>query len=262
MIGGFEEPTRGTIYLGGRDVTDLPPHKRNVNTVFQSYALFSHLNVYENVAFGLRRTKVQDGDIKTRVGEALRLVDLEGFEKRRPGQMSGGQQQRVALARALVNAPKVLLLDEPLGALDLKLRKQMQLELKRIQQEVGITFVYVTHDQEEAMTMSDRLAVMRVGTIEQVGDPRSVYERPASAFVAGFLGASNLLAGEVAGSANGLASVTVPGDVTVRLPTERLDGATGRVFVGVRPEKIEIWGGGEPRPRGGDRPVNTIGGVV
>jgi spermidine/putrescine transport system ATP-binding protein len=171
MIGGFEEPTRGTIYLGGRDVTDLPPHKRNVNTVFQSYALFPHLNVFENVAFGLRRTKVQDADIKTRVSEALRLVDLEGFEKRRPGQMSGGQQQRVALARALVNAPKVLLLDEPLGALDLKLRKQMQLELKRIQQEVGITFIYVTHDQEEAMTMSDRLAVMRLGKIEQIGPP-------------------------------------------------------------------------------------------
>jgi spermidine/putrescine transport system ATP-binding protein len=178
MIGGFEEPTRGIIYLGGRDVTDLPPYKRDVNTVFQSYALFPHLDVQENVAFGLRRRKVAKPDIKTRVEDTLRLVDLVGFESRKPSQMSGGQQQRVALARALVNQPKVLLLDEPLGALDLKLRKQMQLELKRIQSEVGITFVYVTHDQEEAMTMSDRLAVMRQGKIEQIGDPEDVYENP------------------------------------------------------------------------------------
>ena len=178
MIGGFEEPTRGTIFLKGRDVTDLPPYRRDVNTVFQSYALFPHLDVFENVAFGLRRKKVPKGEIDTRVKESMRLVDLLGFEKRRPGQMSGGQQQRVALARALVNSPKVLLLDEPLGALDLKLRKQMQLELKRIQSEVGITFIYVTHDQEEAMTMSDRLAVMRQGRIEQIGPPEEVYESP------------------------------------------------------------------------------------
>ena len=163
MIGGFEDPTMGTVYLGGRDVTDDPPYKRDVNTVFQSYALFPHLNVKENVAFGLRRKKVDDDEIETRVKEIMDLVDLVGFEDRKPPQMSGGQQQRVALARALVNHPKVLLLDEPLGALDLKLRKQMQLELKRIQQEVGITFIYVTHDQEEAMTMSNRLAVMRHG---------------------------------------------------------------------------------------------------
>ncbi|MEX2204226.1 MAG: ABC transporter ATP-binding protein [Actinomycetota bacterium] len=241
MIGGFEEPTRGTIYLGGRDVTDLPPYKRNVNTVFQSYALFPHLNVYENVAFGLRRTKVQDGDIETRVGEALRLVDLEGFEKRRPGQMSGGQQQRVALARALVNAPKVLLLDEPLGALDLKLRKQMQLELKRIQQEVGITFIYVTHDQEEAMTMSDRLAVMRLGKIEQIGPPEDVYENPTTQFVAAFLGASNLLEGELKEQRNGTSSVLLAGGDVVHLPSDRAPFQPGvSVLVGVRPEKITI----------------------
>jgi len=241
MIGGFEEPTRGTIYLGGRDVTDLPPYKRNVNTVFQSYALFPHLNVFENVAFGLRRTKVQDGDIKTRVGEALRLVDLEGFEKRRPGQMSGGQQQRVALARALVNAPKVLLLDEPLGALDLKLRKQMQLELKRIQQEVGITFIYVTHDQEEAMTMSDRLAVMRLGKIEQIGPPEDVYENPTTQFVAAFLGASNLLEGELKERRNGTSSVLLAGGDVVHLPSDRAPFEPGvSVLVGVRPEKITI----------------------
>ena len=173
MIGGFEEPTYGTVYLGGRDVTTLPPYKRDVNTVFQSYALFPHLNVYENIAFGLRRKKVDKGEIDQRVRDSMKLVDLIGFESRKPPQMSGGQQQRVALARALVNHPKVLLLDEPLGALDLKLRKQMQLELKRIQQEVGITFIYVTHDQEEAMTMSDRLAVMRHGKIDQIGPARS-----------------------------------------------------------------------------------------
>ncbi|MDP9242776.1 MAG: spermidine/putrescine ABC transporter ATP-binding protein, partial [Actinomycetota bacterium] len=197
MIGGFEEPTRGTVYLGGRDVTDLPPYRRDVNTVFQSYALFPHLDVFENVAFGLRRKKVDKADVQKRVTDSLRLVDLPGYEKRKPTQLSGGQQQRVALARALVNEPKVLLLDEPLGALDLKLRKQMQLELKRIQTEVGITFIYVTHDQEEAMTMSNRLAVMRHGKVEQIGAPEAVYESPATEFVAGFLGASNLLDGEV-----------------------------------------------------------------
>jgi putative spermidine/putrescine transport system ATP-binding protein len=193
MIGGFEEPTRGTIYLAGRDVTDLPPYRRDVNTVFQSYALFPHLDVFENVAFGMRRQKVGKDEIDRRVKESLDLVDLIGFERRKPGQMSGGQQQRVALARALVNQPKVLLLDEPLGALDLKLRQEMQVELKRIQGEVGITFVYVTHDQEEALTMSDRLAVFRAGRIEQVGTPAEVYEHPANEFVAGFVGVSNVV---------------------------------------------------------------------
>ncbi|HSJ50314.1 MAG TPA: ABC transporter ATP-binding protein [Actinomycetota bacterium] len=241
MIGGFEEPTRGSIYLGGRDVTDLPAYKRDVNTVFQSYALFPHLNVRDNVAFGLRRRKVPDGEVKTRVGEALRLVDLRGFETRRPGQMSGGQQQRVALARALVNRPKVLLLDEPLGALDLKLRKQMQLELKRIQQEVGITFIYVTHDQEEAMTMSDRLAVMRLGRIEQIGPPEAVYEHPETEFVASFLGASNLLDGELKEQNNGMATVLLAGGDVVRVPAEQAPFDIGTaVRVGVRPEKINL----------------------
>ena len=241
MIGGFEDPSRGTVYLGGRDVTDDPPYKRDVNTVFQSYALFPHLNVYENVAFGLRRRKVTKEDVERRVNEAMRLVDLIGFETRRPPQMSGGQQQRVALARALVNSPKVLLLDEPLGALDLKLRKKMQLELKRIQQEVGITFIYVTHDQEEAMTMSDRLAVMRHGRMEQLGQPEFVYENPATEFVAGFLGASNLLEGEVKESTNGHSTVLLASGGTVTVPDSRIPSDAGpRVKVGVRPEKVAI----------------------
>ena len=180
MIGGFEEPTSGLIELQGEDVTWLPPFKRNVNTVFQNYALFPHLTIFENVAFGLRRKGVPDRDVKSRVGEMLELVELPGYERRKPTQIRGGQAQRVALARALINRPAVLLLDEPLGALDLKLRKQMQVELKRIQQEVGITFIYVTHDQEEAMTMSDRIAVMNLGRYEQLGDPESLYERPAT----------------------------------------------------------------------------------
>ena len=241
MIGGFEEPTRGTIYLGGRDVTDLPPYRRDVNTVFQSYALFPHLNVFENVAFGMRRRKVDKGEIRRRVQEALALVDLEGFERRKPAQMSGGQQQRVALARALVNQPKVLLLDEPLGALDLKLRKQMQLELKRIQSEVGITFIYVTHDQEEAMTMSDRLAVMRAGKIEQVGPPEDVYEDPLTEYVASFLGASNLLDGELKEQDGGISTVLLAGGDVVRIPADRADFVPGTALkVGVRPEKITI----------------------
>ena len=241
MIGGFEEPTRGTIYLGGRDVTDLPPYRRDVNTVFQSYALFPHLNVCENVAFGMRRRKVDKGEIRRRVQEAFALVDLEGFERRKPAQMSGGQQQRVALARALVNQPKVLLLDEPLGALDLKLRKQMQLELKRIQSEVGITFIYVTHDQEEAMTMSDRLAVMRAGKIEQVGPPEDVYEDPQTEYVASFLGASNLLDGELKEQDGGISSVLLAGGDVVRIPADRADFVPGTALkVGVRPEKITI----------------------
>ena len=248
MIGGFEDPSLGTVYLGGRDVTDLPPYKRDVNTVFQSYALFPHLNVFENVAFGLRRKKVDRAQVHERVKATMRLVDMSGFETRKPPQMSGGQQQRVALARALVNQPKVLLLDEPLGALDLKLRKQMQLELKRIQQEVGITFVYVTHDQEEAMTMSNRIAVMRRGRIEQLGDPEFVYENPATEFVAGFLGASNLFEGEIKESTSGVSTVLLANGRTARVPDERIpSSAQQRVKVGVRPEKISIArGDGEP----------------
>jgi putative spermidine/putrescine transport system ATP-binding protein len=198
MIAGFELPTAGTVELSGRDVTRLAPYERDVNTVFQDYALFPHLSVLENVEYGLRVRKVPRRDRRQRATDALEAVRLGGFGPRRPGEMSGGQRQRVALARALVNRPKVLLLDEPLGALDLKLREQMQVELKQIQRDVGITFVFVTHDQDEALTMSDRIAVFDQGRITQVGTPEEVYERPASAFVAGFVGTSNLLSGAVA----------------------------------------------------------------
>jgi spermidine/putrescine transport system ATP-binding protein len=234
MIGGFEDLTEGTIYLGEQDVTALPPYKRDVNTVFQSYALFPHLSILENVAFGLRRRGIKGGELKQRVAEALELVALKGFERRKPRQLSGGQQQRVAVARALVNRPRVLLLDEPLGALDLKLRKQMQLELKRIQHEVGITFVHVTHDQEEAMTMADTIAVMNAGRIEQLGAPSELYESPRTAFVAGFLGISNLLSGTIeGGDAVRLADGTV-----VRVPA--VAGRSGEVAIGIRPEKVRL----------------------
>ena len=211
MIAGFELPTAGRILLHGVDVTTVPPFDRDVNTVFQDYALFPHMTVGENVAYGLMVKKVPKPERATRVTEALRMVRLETFQDRKPGQLSGGQRQRVALARALVNRPRVLLLDEPLGALDLKLREEMQIELKAIQQQVGITFIYVTHDQEEALTMSDRLAVFNAGRIEQVGAPADVYERPATRFVAGFVGTSNLLVGDVAAAILGQ-----PGTYTVR----------------------------------------------
>jgi spermidine/putrescine transport system ATP-binding protein len=239
MIGGFEEPTEGSIFLGDRDVVGLPPYRRDVNTVFQSYALFPHLTIAENVAFGLRRRGVKGSALTARVSSILDKVGLAGFEKRKPRQLSGGQQQRIALARALVNNPRVLLLDEPLGALDLKLRKQMQLELKRIQHEFGITFVHVTHDQEEAMTMADRIAVMSGGRIEQLGTPDELYERPATAFVAGFLGVSNLLYGTAAGAD----LVRLDGGGEVQVAAVALGGRSGRVAVGVRPEKIELGSG-------------------
>ena len=197
MVAGFEEPTQGVIRLHGADVTNVPPNKRDVNMVFQSYALFPHMNVFENVAFGLRRKSVPKPEVTRRVGEMLEIVDMAGRAERRPRELSGGQQQRVALARALVNNPRALLLDEPLGALDLKLRQAMQVELKRIQREVGITFVYVTHDQGEALTMSDRIGVMNDGSIEHLGTPREIYEHPRTRFVAGFIGTSNLLTGTV-----------------------------------------------------------------
>jgi putative spermidine/putrescine transport system ATP-binding protein len=198
LIAGFELPTEGRVWLHGVDVTSRPPFERDVNTVFQDYALFPHMTVGDNVAYGLTVRKVPKPERERRVGEAMAMVRLDGYERRKPGQLSGGQRQRVALARALVNRPRVLLLDEPLGALDLKLREEMQLELKAIQQEVGITFIYVTHDQEEALTMSDRLAVFNRGRIEQLGTPADLYERPATAFVAGFVGTSNLLRGDAA----------------------------------------------------------------
>jgi spermidine/putrescine transport system ATP-binding protein len=234
MIGGFEEATEGTIYLGDRDVTGLPPYKRDVNTVFQSYALFPHLTLFENVAFGLRRRGVKGGEVRQRVSEILELVQLGGMERRKPRQLSGGQQQRVALARALVNRPQVLLLDEPLGALDLKLRKEMQLFIKALQHEVGITFIHVTHDQEEAMTMADSIAVMCDGHIEQLGSPDDLYERPATPFVARFLGVSNLLEGV----AEGDGTVRLEDGTVVRAPGAA--GRTGPVAVGIRPEKIRL----------------------
>jgi spermidine/putrescine transport system ATP-binding protein len=239
MIGGFEEPTAGAIYLGDRPVTGLPPYKRNVNTVFQSYALFPHLTVFENVAFGLRRRGIRGDALRGRVREMLNIVGLKGLENRKPRQLSGGQQQRVALARALVNSPQVLLLDEPLGALDLKLRKQMQLELKAIQHDVEITFIHVTHDQEEAMTMADKIAVMNRGKIEQLGTPDDLYEHPRTAFVAGFLGVSNLLAGTVAGET----LVRLDGGTEVNVTREALGGRTGQVAAGIRPEKIQLGEG-------------------
>jgi|Tabmets5t2r1_1033131.scaffolds.fasta_scaffold03085_2 spermidine/putrescine transport system ATP-binding protein len=238
MVAGFEEPSEGRVLLDGEDVTGRPAFKRATNTVFQSYALFPHRSVEKNVAFGLERKKVDRDEVRRRVAEELERVGLSAEAKRRPAQLSGGQQQRVALARALVNRPAVLLLDEPLGALDLKLRKQLQVELKRIQREVGITFVYVTHDQEEALTMSDRIAVMNRGVIEQVADPETVYERPATTFVAGFIGVSNLMPGEVV-SANGAgAELKLDAGPTVR--TSSSGGATmrERVHAVVRPEKL------------------------
>jgi spermidine/putrescine transport system ATP-binding protein len=257
MIGGFEAPTSGVIELQGQDVTWLPPYKRNVNTVFQNYALFPHLTIYENVAFGLRRKGIKDAEVKSRVTDMLALVELAGFETRRPTQISGGQAQRVALARALINKPAVLLLDEPLGALDLKLRKQMQVELKRIQQEVGITFVYVTHDQEEAMTMSDRIAVMNKGRYEQLGEPEVLYERPLTRFVAGFLGVSNLLPGAVEGTDGTYSAVRLADDTRIRAP-RALVGDTANVSVGVRPEKIRLHEADVEAPAG----HNHMSGVV
>ncbi len=257
MIGGFEAPTSGLIELKGEDVTWLPPYKRHVNTVFQNYALFPHLTVYENVAFGLRRSKVPDADVKSRVTEMLKLVELPGFEGRKPTQISGGQAQRVALARALINRPSVLLLDEPLGALDLKLRKQMQVELKRIQQEVGITFIFVTHDQEEAMTMSDRIAVMNHGKYEQLADPASLYERPRTRFVAGFLGVSNLLPTTSQGTDGAYSVASLADGSTIRVPTTLTEGFD-QYEIGVRPEKIRLRELTDAVPDGQNQMTGTV----
>jgi spermidine/putrescine transport system ATP-binding protein len=252
MIGGFEDPTEGRVYLGGTDVTNHPPYKRDVNTVFQSYALFPHLTVERNVAFGLERKKVSKEETKRRVAEALELVQLGHVAKRKPSQLSGGQQQRVALARALVNRPRALLLDEPLGALDLRLRKQLQIELKRIQQDVGITFVHVTHDQEEAMSMADTIAVMNHGRIEQAGTATELYERPKTAFVANFLGVSNLIDAKVTGPEQ------VETHDGARLHVPESGGLSGPVRVGVRPEKITLIPAGEPVPDGANALRGTI----
>ena len=256
MVAGLEAPTSGSITLAGRDITATKPYQRPVNTVFQSYALFPHLNIFENVAFGLRRRR--SGDVKQQVDDMLDLVELTSQAKKMPAQLSGGQQQRVALARALINKPEVLLLDEPLGALDLKLRRGMQIELKRIQTEVGLTFIHVTHDQEEAMTMADTVAVMNRGVIEQLGTPSELYENPRSTFVANFLGQSNLIEGRITGRAADVVTVDMQG-TPVSVPTARSHADGDRGWVGIRPEKVLI---GEPGAEL-DAPGNTIpGGVI
>ena len=262
LIAGFEEPTDGRIFIGEREVTQTPAHRRPVNTVFQSYALFPHLDVADNVAFGLRFKDVGKPERKRRVGEALELVHLRGFERRKPSQLSGGQQQRVALARALVNRPAALLLDEPLGALDVKLRKQMQLELKRIQNELGTTFVYVTHDQEEALAMSDRIAVMNDGVVEQIAPPRELYEHPVTSFCADFIGSLNALEFRVD-------DVTDRQLVSNVSPTERLvveaadgHGPGDELKLAVRPERIRIDPSGRPAPEDGSRLEGIVAEVI
>jgi spermidine/putrescine transport system ATP-binding protein len=254
MIAGFERPTSGQIVLDRVDVAQVPPHKRNVHTVFQSYALFPHKNVHDNIAFGLQRQKVPKDEVRRRVDEAIELVELRGLSKRRPNQLSGGQQQRVALARALVLRPAVLLLDEPLGALDAKIRKQLRLELKALQEEVGITFVFVTHDQEEALSMSDRIAVMNAGRIEQVGTPAEVYEDPATVFVADFLGVSNLTDAEAVAGHDGDCAVKV-GEFTLRAGCGDVQ-ARGPVKIVARPERVELL------PFDGGGRENSVPGMV
>ena len=247
MIAGFEEPTGGSISVAGEQVQGVPPYRRPVNTVFQSYAIFPHLNVFDNVAFGLRRSGVKGEELNTRVTEACEMVQLSGFEKRKPTMLSGGQQQRVALARALVNRPKVLLLDEPLGALDLKLRKELQLELRTLQHEVGITFVYVTHDQEEALTMSDRIAVMNEGKVQQIADPTTLYELPKNSFVANFIGQINVFSGVVESVSGD--RVTLRTSREMRIEAYSQEGAGVEVGAeaqaAVRPEKIRFGGAGD-----------------
>jgi spermidine/putrescine transport system ATP-binding protein len=264
LIAGFERPDEGQILLDDADMAQVPPHKRNVNTVFQNYALFPHLNVFDNVAFGLRYKDVGKQEIKQKVGESLALVRLEGMQKRRPSQLSGGQQQRVALARALILNPAVLLLDEPLGALDAKLRKALQIELKSLQEEVGITFIYVTHDQEEALTMSDRLAVMSDGRIEQVGTPNEVYEEPQTTYVADFLGVSNLMDARAEGpDGNGRCKVRL-GDFQLVAGQGESD-ARGEAKIVIRPERVGLerqGASGENRVPGMVERVVYVGSIL
>jgi spermidine/putrescine transport system ATP-binding protein len=243
IVAGLEYQTAGSVRIRGESVDGVPPYRRNANTVFQHYALFPHLNVFDNVAFGLRVKGLPVAERRSAVGYALDQVRLQGYEKRRPHELSGGQQQRVALARALVNQPAILLLDEPLGALDLKLRKEMQLELKRVHREVGITFIYVTHDQEEALTMSDRIAVMDAGRIVQLGSPKEVYRRPRTPFVANFVGVSNLLDGVVSAREDGVATVAVHGEWRFRKPCDHPPALDQPVVVAVRPEDVRIADG-------------------
>ena len=253
LVAGLDSPTRGKILIGNQDVTTAKPHERPVNTVFQNYALFPHMSVLENVAFGLRQRKV--GEPLPKATEALKLVELEHLAQRRPTQLSGGQQQRVALARALVNRPSLLLLDEPLGALDLKLRRQMQVELKAIQMEVGLTFLHVTHDQEEAMDMADTVAVMNKGRIEQMGAPEALYERPKTLFVSKFLGQSNIFVGEVSETSGDSVSISVGGR-QIKVPTSRAEKTTGKIAIGVRPEKAFFHEDAEPAANAG---LNIVG---
>jgi spermidine/putrescine transport system ATP-binding protein len=253
LVAGLDSPTKGKILIGNKDVTADKPHERPVNTVFQNYALFPHMSVLENVAFGLKQRKVSDPMPKA--AEALKLVELEHLAQRRPTQLSGGQQQRVALARALVNRPSLLLLDEPLGALDLKLRRQMQVELKAIQMEVGLTFLHVTHDQEEAMDMADTVAVMNKGRIEQMGAPEALYERPKTIFVSKFLGQSNIFVGDVAESNADSVSINVAGS-KITVPTKRAEKTTGKIAIGVRPEKATFHEDQAPAASAG---LNIIG---
>ena len=256
MVAGLEQPTVGEIRIGSRDITYDKPYRRPVNTVFQSYALFPHLSVWENVAFGLKRRR--SAQVDKQVADILELTELQALAARKPGQLSGGQQQRVALARAIVNRPAVLLLDEPLGALDLKLRRQMQVELKRIQTEVGLTFVHVTHDQEEAMTMADTIAVMNAGRIEQLGAPAELYENPATTFTANFLGQSNLIRATVGARQADSVTVALPRGA-VQVPASRLPGGVTEVWVGVRPEKISVHG--EADDHGEQADAGTAGGL-
>ena len=253
MVAGFEQPTSGEVLLDGVDLAGIPPNKRNVNTVFQSYALFPHLKVFDNVAFGLRRAGVDGVEVKRRVGEILEQVQLAAFASRKPAQLSGGQQQRVALARALVLKPAVLLLDEPLGALDAKLRRQLQLELKALQERVGITFLYVTHDQEEAITMSDHIAVMNRGHVEQVASPREIYEEPATAFVADFLGVSNLIEAQATGASGEGVALLLGSGISIEATRGAVE-ARGAVKVVIRPERVKI----EPEGATGSNRVGAL----
>jgi spermidine/putrescine transport system ATP-binding protein len=247
MIAGFEEPTEGSISIAGEPMRGVPPYRRPVNTVFQSYAVFPHMNVFDNVAFGLRRAGVKGDQLRQRVTEACEMVQLSGFEKRKPGALSGGQQQRVALARALVNRPEVLLLDEPLGALDLKLRKEMQLELKNLQHEVGITFIYVTHDQEEALTMSDRIAVMNEGKVQQVAEPTTLYESPRNRFVANFIGQTNVFSGTVESTNGERVTLRTRGGARIEAVTREENGVEvgAQAQATVRPEKVRFGSAGD-----------------
>ncbi len=239
LISGFERPTMGRVFLDGVDVTDTPPYLRDVNQVFQSYALFPHLDVYENIAFGLKMKKTAPAEIRERVGQALEITSLDGFERRKPAQLSGGQRQRVALARAIVCRPKVLLLDEPLSALDAKLRHQMQIELKRLQKKLGITFVFVTHDQEEALTMSDRIAVLNKGRVEQIGTSWEIYHRPATKFVASFIGDTNIVEAEILGGEQDRLICRAEGGLMLRISGNQ-NALSGKVLISLRPEKIML----------------------